>query len=402
MVSSAVTPPYAESMARSPFTLAAAVAAAVPSAAVAGVRQLSSAGDGRFDSAVVNLAGGGELSIRVANDDSAAAELAAEAIALRALTPGARSLLPFSAPNFLGETAIDGARALVTDFMPGYQVDAGDIPAGPGVASAIGTALAALHAMPSHIIHDSGLPSRTAGDSRQELRVIIDRAAATGRVPARLIVRWRNAVEDDEMWRFESRVNLGGAQATSFILKDDPQGIPTVHAIISWHSLCLDDPAADLAWLSRVPHAGADVFTAYEKGTPRGNDPAILVRARLRAELEFARWLLHGQDLRRDDILDDATALMDSLAENIRENDLAFIAERNEDYEGAVKSAFGAAQRVPTSELLRANTSIQTDAYTSESLWMPAHPVEKEEDQDEEAQRAARAALQRWRSSDSE
>jgi hypothetical protein len=412
-------------MARSPFTLAAAVAAALPSAVATGVRTLTSAGDGRFDSAVVSLASGEEVSIRVANDDVAAQELAAEAVALRALTPGARTLLPFLAPAYLGATMVDDARALVTYFMPGYQVDAGDVPAGPGLAPAMGQALAALHALPAHVIHDSGLPVRSAVESREELRAIVDRAAATGRVPARLIVRWRNAAEDDELWRFESRVNLGGAQATSFIISDDVEGTPTVGAMISWHGLCIADPAADLAWLSRAPQAGADVFQAYQAASPRGSDPAILLRARLRAELEFARWLLHGQDLHREDILEEATELLDALAESIREDDLAFISERDDDYAEAVESAFGAARRIPTSELLRADTSMQTDNYSSESLWIPIEsPGDNSEpdpdvadtvaetaqspesisgeDPESEAERAARAALQRWRKLSSE
>ena len=74
-------------MARSPFTLVAAVTAAVPGAEVTGARALTADGDGRFDSAVATLADGSELVIRVASDDAAALELAEEALALRALTP---------------------------------------------------------------------------------------------------------------------------------------------------------------------------------------------------------------------------------------------------------------------------------------------------------------------------
>ncbi|WP_223171377.1 hypothetical protein [Microbacterium sp. NIBRBAC000506063] len=86
-------------MARSPFTLAAAVTAALPGAEVAGARALSAGGDGRFDSAVATLRDGRELAIRVADEDETARELAAEALALRALTPGARAMLPFQAPS---------------------------------------------------------------------------------------------------------------------------------------------------------------------------------------------------------------------------------------------------------------------------------------------------------------
>ena len=109
-------------MARSPFTLAAAVTAAVPGAEVVGARELSADGDARFDSAVVTLRDGQELVIRVAIDDEGGGELAAEAIALRALTTGARAELPFRAPVFLGETVLDDNRALVTEFLPGLSL----------------------------------------------------------------------------------------------------------------------------------------------------------------------------------------------------------------------------------------------------------------------------------------
>ncbi|MBS1673194.1 MAG: aminoglycoside phosphotransferase, partial [Actinobacteria bacterium] len=65
-------------MARSPFTLAAAVTAAVPGAEVVGARALSADGDARFDSAVATLADGTEAAIRASNDDETAAELARE------------------------------------------------------------------------------------------------------------------------------------------------------------------------------------------------------------------------------------------------------------------------------------------------------------------------------------
>ena len=86
-------------MARSPFTLVAAVTAASPGAEVVGARTLTADGDGRFDSAIATLADGSELVIRVAVDDGAALELAEESLALRALTAGARGMLPLPSPH---------------------------------------------------------------------------------------------------------------------------------------------------------------------------------------------------------------------------------------------------------------------------------------------------------------
>ena len=358
-------PTYPKGMGRSPFTLAAAVTAALPGAEVTGARALSSAADGRFDSAVATLADGRELAIRVAEDEESARELAAEAIALRALTAGARAMLPFRAPGYVGETRLGDAPALVTELLPGFQIDAALVPAGRGAAESMGAAIAAVHALPTSVVRSAGLLARSAQESRDELARLIDTAAATGRVPARLTVRWREAVDDDELWRFESTVVLGGAQASSFVFADESDRGPEVTGVLGWHSLSVGDPAIDLSWLSTAPDAAADVHSAYARSIDRASDPALEIRARLLAELEFARWLVHGDSLRRTDIVDDAAALLEALADGLHSDDLSVIASRA----AGVDSAMDALDRVPASAVSGVDTSMQTDAYNPEDLW---------------------------------
>jgi hypothetical protein len=439
-------------MARSPFTLAAAVTAALPGAEVTGARPLSADGDARFDSAVASLADGRELAIRVADDDDAARELSAESLALRALTPGARAMLPFRAPEYVGETRVGDGQALVTELLPGFQIDAAHVPAGRGAAESMGTSIAAIHGLPTSVVRGAGLPSRSAEETRADIGRLVDEAAATGRVPARLTVRWREAVADDDLWRFESTVTLNGVQATSFLFEDDDERGPHVVGLVGWHGLCVGDPAIDLAWLSAAPEAAADVHAAYARALDRAPDQALEVRARLLAELEFARWLVHGDSMRRPDIVDDAAALLEALAEGLRNDDLAVVADRT----AGVDSALDALDRVPVEPSAGGDTSMQTDAYSPDDLWTAEQDatgdrtadadataerradmvnVETEDlsgvadlftaerahtsepripgaasstpegdagDDDDEAQRAARAALQRWKSSASE
>lgn len=448
-------------MGRSPFTLAAAVTAALPGAEVTGTRALTADGDGRFDSAVASLADGRELAIRVADDDDTARELAAEALALRALTDGARAMLPFRAPGYIGETRVGEGRALVTELLPGFQIEASMVPAGRGAAESMGAAIAAVHGLPTSVVRGAGLVMRSAEESRAELERLVDTAAATGRVPARLTVRWRDAVADDDLWRFESTVVLGGAQATSFLFDDHPERGPEVTGVIGWHGLAVGDPALDLSWLSAAPDAAADVHGAYARAMDRTPDAGLEVRARLLAELEFARWLVHGDALRREDIVEDAAALLEALADGLRHDDLGVPGDRRSD----VDSAMDALDRVPVAAAPEVDTSMQTDAYNPEELWAaeaddadrdapaasstdaeepaeaPSQPdaerraavasIETEDlsgvahafaetrgsgrgehsvpspspaadDDSEEAQRAARAALQRWKSSSSE
>ncbi len=416
-------------MARSPFTLAAAVTAALPGAEVRGTRPLTAGGDGRFDSAVATLADGQELTIRVASDEEAARELAAEAIALRALTAGARAILPFRAPVYVGETRLGDDHALVTDLLPGFQVEAAHIPAGRGAAVSAGAAIAAVHALPASVVRGAGLPARTAEESREEIRQLVDRTAATGHLPARLTVRWREAVADDDLWRFEAVVTLGGAQAMSFLFEDDPQEGPAVVGLLGWSGLAIGDPAIDLAWLSSAPEAANSVHEAYARATGRATDTALPVRARLLAELEFARWLLHGESVRRQDIVDDAAALLQALADGLHSDDLAVIAAQSTDVDAALE-ALG---RVPATETVTVDTSMHTDTYNPEDLrldaaddlpgedtveilpgeltedlsevedsaLLPREEDAAEDDSVDEAQRAARAALQRWRNSPS-
>lgn len=456
-------------MGRSPFTLAAAVTAALPGAEVTGARRLSADGDGRFDSAVASLADGRELAIRVADDDDTARELAAEAIALRALTDGARAMLPFRAPAYIGETRLGDGRALVTELLPGFQIEAAMVPAGRGAAESMGTSIAAVHGLPTSVVRGAGLATRSAEESRAELERLIDTAAATGRVPARLTVRWRDAVADDDLWRFESTVILGGVQSTSFLFEDDPDRGPEVVGVVGWHGLSVGDPALDLSWLSAAPDAAGDVHGAYARTIDRAPDAALEVRARLLAELEFARWLVHGDAMHRPDIVDDAAALLTALAEGLHTDDLSIIEERS----AGVDSALDALDRVPRDTMAEVDTSMHTDAYNPEELWveaaedadpapadgesaphrglpdraadghdedgarraemlnietedlsgvanlfagtsgaagaredshsLPPHPDAEYGDEDsDEAQRAARAALQRWKSSSSE
>lgn len=351
-------------MARSPFTLVAAVTAALPGAEVTGARALSAGGDGRFDSAIATLRDGRELVIRVAEDDEGAVELAEEALALRALTSGAREMLPFAAPVYIGETRIGDARALVTDLLGGFQIDAPDVPAGRGAAWAMGEATAAVHALPASVVRGAGLTVRDAAGVRDELWQVVDRAAATGRVPARLTVRWREAIEDDDLWRFETTVVLGGVESNSFLFEDDPETGPHVTGLIGWKGLAVGDPAVDLAWFSSAPDAADDVHAAYLRASDRGTDEALRVRARLHAELEFARWLLHGEALRREDIVDDAAALLESLADGVRQ-ELTLPAAGGSD----VESAMDALDRMPAAEAAPVDTGMQTDAYRPEQLW---------------------------------
>jgi macrolide phosphotransferase len=348
-------------MARSPLTLAASVASALPRVGVVGVGILTEGAAGRYDAALAELDDGRRVVVRAPADPDAAPELAAEARALRALTPGVRGLLPFRAPELLGEAGLGDARAVVVDFLPGYRVDAAHLPSGRGAATSIGEALAALHALPLSIVRTEGLPVRTPQQVRDDVSRLIDRVQATRSAPGTLLDRWRRAVDTDELWRFESAVVLGGAGAASFLF-EDVDAVPRVSGVLEWHGLSVGDPATDLQWLASAPAAADDVYAAYAGHSDRAPDQLVRSRARLYAELEFAKWLVHGHDAGRADIVDDAVGLLESLSKGVRDDDIVPPSALG------VDDAIALLDRVPDAQSAPVDTSMHTDAYDPDEL----------------------------------
>lgn len=316
-------------------------------------------GEGRFDSAVATLADGRRVVVRVPTDEPSAIELGAETRALNALTPGVRAALGFAAPEILGVTTLGGSRATVSTYLPGYRVDAADIPPGPGAATSIAASLACIHDLPSSVVRDAGLPVRTSAQVRDDAERLLDRAEATGRLPFGLLRRWSTALGTEDLWRFETTVVLGGTDAGAFLL-DDVDDVPTVTGVLGWHGLSVGDPAIDLRWVASATQARADLLGAYAQRIGRAPDDLLPERARLHAEFEFASWLVHGHTVGSDAIVADAVALLQALEENVRDEPPFVRAHVTAD------DAFAASGRVPSGASGPVDTSMQTDAYVAD------------------------------------
>ncbi|MFT4135759.1 phosphotransferase [Microbacterium sp.] len=356
-------------MARSPFTLAASVSSALAQVSVVRVAALTEGAAGRYDSAVATLDDGRSVVVRVPTDAEADMELRAEMHALRALTPGVRGVLPFEAPEVLGESSVGGALALVQTMLTGYRVDGAHIPAGPGVATAIATAIADIHDLPHTVVRDGGLPLRSSGQLRDEAERLLDRAEATGHLPFGLLRRWSQALATEPLWRFETTVTLGGADPASFVLTDT-DGVPAVTGLLAWGGLSVGDPAIDLRWTAAAPACRDDVLAAYAARTGRGLDPLLSARARLYAELEFAKWLVHGHGAGSESVVADAVGLLTSLDESVRDEPLFTRTDVD------VDDALALLGRVPDSAAELVDTSMQTDAYdpATMSAALPSEP----------------------------
>ena len=303
-------------MARSHLTLAALATSAVADLQIVGAGPFGHGSTGDFDSALLRTSDDRELVIRVPANERAASEQSVELIALQAMTAGIRSRLPFDVPAVVGQVSTQGTRAVVYDYLPGYTVEAAGIPAGDGVASSIGAAIAAIHALPGSFVAEVGLPHLTAAECRNEARSVIERAASTRLLPTAVRKRWTDAAADDSLWQFQPAVIHGSLGAESFVITDHDVG-PIVTAVLGWNALRVGDPARDLHWLSGAGEAAESVLTAYRSASSRNPDRLLVQRSMLHAELELARWLLHGVDARDKSIIDDAVSLLDGLVDHV-------------------------------------------------------------------------------------
>src|SRR5690606_13025294 len=150
----------------------------------------------------------------------------------------------FQVSDFAGQAPFGDTRAIVSEFVYGHKVPLDSFTAGPdGHADSAGRAIAAIHALPTSFVADSGLPVRTAGDSQRAAVSVIERAAATGMVPPVLLDRWERGAGNAELWQFRPTVVNGAVTASSFLFHDHQ-----VCGMLGWQALSVGDPASDLQW----------------------------------------------------------------------------------------------------------------------------------------------------------
>jgi len=317
-------------MARHHFTLAALATSAVPGLEVAASQPFSGGGTGAFDAALVTSAAGEHLVVRVPLSRAAGRTAAAEAQALAALTPGARHRLPFDVPAVRGVLAGAGGlpAAFVTTYIPGQRVRPGNVRAGGAFAASLGAAIAAVHALPTGVVLDAGLQVASAAEVRAGVAGLVARAAGTGRVPGLLVDRWRSALDDAVLWRFQPTVTHGALAAEALLSTGRGTPAESLAGVLHWADLAIGDPARDLAWALSLGDAAETVLTGYAAARRGGVDTDLHRRALLHAELELARWLLHGVDARRPDVVDDAGGLLQNLVRAVEQRTAASLEHR--------------------------------------------------------------------------
>lgn len=301
-------------MAKSPLILAALAKAAVPHLNFHEVKSLSTSSSGAFDTALLTATSGEHYLIRIANNQTAGIEQEVELQALRALSPLVREKLPFRITNLLGQVKDEkGNNALVFEFVYGNPTDLSQLGADSPLAQSIAWAISAIHNLDSAIVDDAHLASFEPDQILQTRVAELDRFAATGKVPAILLSRWEQALEDLSLFKFRPVVTHGALSGETVLSLDN-----SVSGVLSWGSLKVADPAEDFSWIAGTGnHALTDyIINLYLKFHPQAGE-SLRVRAILYSELEIARWLMHGIAKQDEEIIADAVSMLLVLAEDV-------------------------------------------------------------------------------------
>lgn len=305
-------------MPRSPLALAALATAAIPGFDARDVRAGGAAG-GDFDVAVVTDGARKHWVVRAPQTAAAGAALEAEIVLLDLVAQEVDAgRLPFDVPRAAGFAPLDeGGRVVVHPQLPGRPLQLDQLSPGPGLAASLGRALGALHELPASVIENAGLPVYGAAEYRARRLAEVDEAARTGRVPATLLRRWEERLEDVSIWRFSPTVVHGDLSGEHVLAADGD-----VTALLAWGEAKVADPADDLSWLlvAAAQDVVDSVMEAYQLRRTELTDPHLADRALLAGELALARWLLYGVRTGDDEVVADAVQMLDELDEQTRED----------------------------------------------------------------------------------
>lgn len=296
-------------MPRSPLALAALASVAVPGLDVYDVLRSPQA-DSDFDVVIVKDATGKRWVVRAPLRPAAGAALEAEQGLLTALGRAKDAgLVGFDVPQPRGTAVLgpDEGSLIVYTEVPGASLVLAAVQPGPGLAAAIGTALAQIHELPVSLIEEQGLPSYGAEDYRQRRLAELDAGIQTGLVPPRLADRWERHLENVSWWRFDPTVVHGDMGEHQLMVSDGG-----ISGVVDWMDARVADPADDLAWLAAA--VGEDVLDsvleAYSVARRESRDSHLMDRARLASELALLRWLMYGVRTDNADIVADGEGMM--------------------------------------------------------------------------------------------
>ena len=272
------------------------------------VQEVVSGDDEHFDVAFIQDTQQRRWVIRAPRDEVSAARMDAS-LAMLALL---HRRVPFAVPAAKGFAPIAKiGRAAVHTYIPGHPLDLAALRPGHPVTAELGRTIALIHNVDRALFDEAGLASYDAETYRRRHLAEIDRGAATGRVPAGLLSRWEEALDDVRLWRF-APTPVHGALAGSDVLVTFPDPTDasraTIRGVTGWEDAKVADPADDFAALvtATSPEVVEAVLAAYAHVRVERPDEHLLARARLVSELSLLAALLRAVKS-RDEVTTEAT-----------------------------------------------------------------------------------------------
>ncbi len=296
-------------MASSPLILAALAKAALPGAKFSKVKGLPRENGEPINSALLTDSEGIQYIVRESRNAKGNLKLATDTQCIRAVK-GAGTL-PFSVPNLVSEsTTPDGKTLQILEFVYGATTDLENVRSTDPELREIGLAIGAIHSLSIDMIRQAGLPEFSSADTRESRIADLDRAAATGRIPATLLQRWETALEDLDLFRFQPTVVHGNLN-TGSILELDGE----VSGVTNWTSLHIGDPAEDFGvFASNIDNDVIDaVKLAYFERREEA-DANLAQRATLYSELALATYLVKSLSEGRAEDADWAAGELEAIA----------------------------------------------------------------------------------------
>lgn len=230
---------------------------------------------------------------------------------LRAISQ-ASAALPFAVPKLVGQTTDNDLPVILLTVLEGQGPDLSKYAPGE-FSKSIGEALAAIHNLDPAVVIDAGLPEYDSSRILQTKVADVDSAAATGKVPSSLLSRWEEALEDVGLFRFHPTVVHGSISDQNIFVQGS-----NISGISGWSSLSIADPAEDLKYLAggALPSTFEDALLNYRAKRPIA-DENIAQRAALYSEIELASWLNHCLQLGDENLIAEAQAMLDDLAQQL-------------------------------------------------------------------------------------
>ena len=271
-------------MTLSPLQLAAIVSAGVPGIYPVGAEAVRE-DSGDFDSAIIADSAGRRWRVRAPRRPDASMRLEAEHLILQSVDQLAE----------LSRREVAQGR--------------------PSLAAIIAKDIATLHVMPEDIIYEADLPSYSSEQIRRRKIAELERAAATGKVPADLLAHWQAVLSPGPMWLFRPRVVHADMGAENLVLEVTPSEART-----GWSDVHVGDPAQDFAWLYSCEDIDFtdEAVEVYRQQMPQLPDAYLAQRANFYAEFAVAQWLTHTVETDDKDGATHAVSMLLDIQDDLR------------------------------------------------------------------------------------